>query len=233
MASEERMRRVTLTFDNGPEPAVTPGVLDCLERHAVKSTFFVLGRKVIEAAGALIAQRARAEGHLIGNHTFTHSTPLGELDEAAALAEFERTEEALAWLHGPCLHTGRLPQEQRLFRPYGGKGALGPHLLHPAVVERMVAGGYTCVIWNSVPGDFRRPDDWLEIAMADCLLRPWSLVVLHDLPTGAMAHLDEFIRRLRDLGIDITQEFPPECLPIVNGKIVLPMAQYVQSGMRK
>jgi peptidoglycan/xylan/chitin deacetylase (PgdA/CDA1 family) len=221
------VRRVTLTFDNGPEPAATPGVLDCLAMHGVKATFFVLGRKVIEEANARIAQRAHAEGHLIGNHTFSHSTPLGELDEAGALAEFERTEQALAWLHVPPLHTGTAAQPQRLFRPYGGKGTVGPHLLHPAVVEKMVAGGYTCVIWNSVPGDFRQPNDWVDIALADCVLRPWSLIVLHDLPNGAMAHLDEFIRRLRELSIEITQDFPPECTPIVNGTIVLPMAQYV------
>jgi len=222
MASEERVHRVTLTFDNGPEPEVTPGVLDCLAKHDVKATFFVLGRKVIERANTRIAQRARAEGHLIGNHTFSHSTPLGELDGAAALAEFERTEQALDWLQ-----IGAAPQQQRLFRPYGGKGAVGPHLLHPAVVEKMLAGGYTCVIWNSVPGDFRHPNDWVDVALADCVERPWSLMVLHDLPNGAMAHLDGFIRRLRAQGIEITQDFPPECTPIVNGKIVLPMAQYV------
>jgi hypothetical protein len=54
-------------------------------------------------------------------------------------------------------------------------------------------------------------------------------VVLHDLPTGAMKHLDEFIRRLRDEGVELTQDYPPDCLPIVDGKIVLPIEQYTQS----
>jgi hypothetical protein len=64
--------------------------------------------------------------------------------------------------------------------------------------------------------------------MEDCRSRQWSLVVLHDLPTGAMAHLDEFIRRLVDEGFELTQEYPPDCVPIVDGRIVLPIAQYTQ-----
>jgi peptidoglycan/xylan/chitin deacetylase (PgdA/CDA1 family) len=217
MSTPQSVRKVTLTFDNGPEPLVTPCVLDCLARHDLKATFFVLGRKVSEPVAGRIALRAHEEGHRIGNHTFTHSTPLGELDRTAALQEFDRTEEALAWLD----------REERLFRPYGGRGTMGPHLLHPAVVERLVTGGYTCVLWNSVPGDWQHPEDWVNRALEDCRTRSWSLVVLHDLPTGAMAHLDLFIRRLADVGVEITQDYPPDCVPIAGGRIVLPIEQYV------
>lgn len=216
------MHKVTLTFDNGPEPLVTPGVLDCLARHNLKTTFFVLGRKVVEPECAQIALRASAEGHRIGNHTFSHRIPLGDLDATDAVAEFERTEEALAFL----------PQSQRLFRPYGGRGTLGPNLLHPAVVEKLQAGEYTCVLWNSVPGDFRDPDEWVERGIVDCRSRAWSLVVLHDLPGGAMAHLDEFIRRLKDEGAEFTSAYPPDCVPIMDGKIVSPITLYVQRGIR-
>src|SRR5205085_7419310 len=131
------MAKVTLTFDNGPEPDATPDVLACLARHDVRATFFVVGSKVIRPEGRAIAMRARDEGHWIGNHTFSHTTPLGELDRESALAEFERTEQALAWLDQPL----------RLFRPYARGGHLGPQLLHPAVVERLQAGRYHCVLW--------------------------------------------------------------------------------------
>ena len=53
------MRKVTLTFDNGPEPRVTPFVLDCLANHNLKATFFVLGHKVCEPERARIAMRAQ------------------------------------------------------------------------------------------------------------------------------------------------------------------------------
>jgi len=210
-------RRVTITFDNGPMPEVTPYVLDCLARNDVPATFFVVGRKASTPEGIAILQRASEEGHCIGNHTFTHTTPLGELERDAALREFEQGERALAWLKQP----------KRLFRPYGRGGKLGRHLFHPAVVEKLRAGRYWCVLWNSVSGDWRDPDGWVERALSDCHTREWSLVVLHDLPTGAMIHLERFLRVLRDEDVDVTQDYPPECIPIADGRILQAMDQFV------
>jgi hypothetical protein len=48
-------------------------------------------------------------------------------------------------------------------------------------------------------------------------------VVLHDISNGAMRHLDSFLRKLRDDGHALVQEFPPDCTPIVGGKIVQPL----------
>jgi peptidoglycan-N-acetylglucosamine deacetylase len=213
-------RKVTLTFDNGPEPQVTPLVLDCLAWHNIKATFFVMGRKAITPEGSDLVHRAVAEGHWIGNHTFTHSAPLGRLDRAAALREFEQAEQTLAALNPAGF------QQRKLFRP-PGSGQLGKHLLHPVVVERLIAGGYCCVLWNSIPGDWHDPDGWLERAVSDCRSRDWTLLVLHDLPNGAMGHLDEFIARLQREGFECTQEFPPDCVPIRYGQLVLPLDPYV------
>lgn len=207
------MAQVTLTFDNGPESQVTPHVLDCLAHHGVKATFFVLGRKVSAPAGLDLARRASREGHWIGNHTWSHAGRLGDATREVALQEFERTERALSWVK----------QSVPLFRPRGGAGKLGRGLLHPAVVDRLMSGGYTCVLWNSVPGDYRDPDGWMDRALADCRTRERSLVVLHDLPNGAMRHLDSFLQKLRDEGYQLTQEFPPECTPIVKGEVVQPL----------
>ena len=214
-------RKVTLTFDNGPEPAVTPAVLDYLARHDIKTTFFVMGRKAITEEGSALVGRASAEGHWIGNHTFSHTAPLGRLDRASALREFEQAEQALT-----SLAPAGFAQPHRLFRP-PGSGQLGKHLLQPAVVEKLVQGGYTCVLWNSVPGDFRDPDGWLECAVADCQSRDWTLLVLHDLPNGAMRHLEEFITRTKAEGCNFIQEFPPGCVPILDGRAVLPLDAYV------
>lgn len=211
------MPKVTLTFDNGPTPGVTPDVLDCLSRNRVRSTFFVIGKKASSTEGAALVRRARSEGHLVGNHTFTHSTPLGELERAAALEEFERAEKALAWLDQP----------RRLFRPYGRAGRLGQHLLHPALIEKLQNGRYSCVLWNCVPGDWRDPEGWTARALDGCRSRPWSLVVLHDQASGAMVHLDRFIRTLQDEGFELTRDYPPDCVPIVDGEIVQPLDQYV------
>ena len=201
---------VTLSFDNGPEPEVTPGVLDTLAKHSIKASFFVMGRKVVTREGRALAERARVEGHWIGNHTYSHTQPLGELHRAAALQEFEQAEDSLAWLD----------QRPRLFRPYGRAGRLGRHLLHPAVVERLVSGRYDTVLWNCVPGDWRDPEGWVGTALEQLSSKDRSLVVLHDQPSGAMKHLDRFISELKDSNVPIVQEFPADCVPIRKGRIV-------------
>ena len=210
------MAKVTLTFDNGPDPQATPQVLDCLARHGVKSTFFVLGQHVSTSVGLDVARRASREGHWIGNHTWSHTGRLGEMTREAALQEFDRTQQALAWVDQPA----------RLFRPRGGGGRLGKGLLHLAVAEKLIAGGFTCVLWTSVPGDFRDPDGWMDRALADCRSRDWSLVVLHDIPNGAVRNLESFLRKLRDEGHQFTQEFPADCTPILNGRVLQSLDEF-------
>ena len=210
------MAKVTLTFDNGPDPQATPQVLDCLARHGVKSTFFVLGQHVSTSVGLDLARRASREGHWIGNHTWTHIGRLGEMTREAALQEFDRTQEALAWVEQPA----------QLFRPRGGGGRMGKGLLHPAVTEKLIAGGFTCVLWTSVPGDFRDPDGWMDRALADCRSRDWSLVVLHDIPNGAVKNLESFLRRLAAEGHSFAQDFPADCTPILNGRVLQSLDEF-------
>lgn len=210
------MRRVTLTFDNGPSET-TPQVLDCLLYHNIRATFFVLGSKLEEPANMSFARRAHDEGHWVGNHTFTHTVPLGELDAATALSEFERTNDMLS-----CVH-----QTEKLFRPYGRGGHLECNLLHPTVVAKLVEYRYSCVLWNCVPEDWIHPHAWADSAIAQSLACEWALIVLHDLPTGAMDHLDEFIVRLRKNDFELRQDFPDDCVPIRKGHIVSALDRYL------
>ena len=77
------------------------------------------------------------------------------------------------------------------------------------------------------PGALRTSYLDLDRAIADSQSRDWTLVVLHDIPTGAMDHLEEFIGFLEREGFEFTQEFPPDCVPILDGKVVLPLDPYV------
>ena len=209
---------LTLSFDNGPEPAATPAVLDCLARHGLKASFFVVGEKLDRPGARALVERAQAEGHWIGNHTWTHSVPLGQRREpGVAEAEIGRTQAAL----------GRLSHPQRYFRPFGGGGKIGPHLLSPAVVDYLGKGGFTCVLWNAIPRDWADPEGWVETALRQCASQAWTLLVLHDLPTGAMRQLDRFLDQVQDRGSRIRQDFPPDCLPIVEGRTVRPLDAYV------
>ncbi|MGI4802415.1 MAG: polysaccharide deacetylase family protein [Janthinobacterium lividum] len=200
------MKQLTLSFDNGPDPATTPLVLDALARRGIRSTFFVIGNKLANPAARSCAERAAAEGHWIGNHTWTHTVPLGEQPGRAAF-EITQTQDEL----------GSLAHPSRWFRPMGGGGAIGPHLLSADAVTLLEQGCYSCVLWNAVPRDWAEPEIWVQTALAQLDRQEWTLMVLHDLPTGAMDHLDAFLEGVMDRGVTIRQEFPSDCVPIVPG----------------
>jgi peptidoglycan/xylan/chitin deacetylase (PgdA/CDA1 family) len=211
---------LTLSFDNGPEPDVTPHVLDTLRKRGIRTSFFVIGEKLADPERRRLSARAYEEGHWIGNHTYTHSVPLGQqADPDAAEREIGRTQELI----------GDLAHPQRWFRPFGGGGNLDHRLLNPSVVHHLCKGGYSCVLWNAVPRDWSNPDGWSDRALMQCHSQAWSLMVLHDLPSNAMRHLETFLDSAEDAGARFRQEFPPDCVPIRAGKIVLPITPYVSS----
>ena len=199
---------VTLTFDNGPEPAVTAKVLEVLKREKILATFFVVGSKLADPARRRLAKRAHDEGHWIGNHTMTHRVPLGRIADAAVVRSEIVDTQALI---------GELSHPDRLFRPFGGGGELGPHLLNDVARAVLAEERMTCVLWNAVPRDWEDPQGWVETALAQCLEHPWTVLVLHDLPTGAMAHLQSFVTAGRERGLAFRQDFPPDCVPIRRG----------------
>ena len=205
------MPRLTLSFDNGPHPDVTPGVLDALAAADARATFFVCGKDARDPAHRALLAEIRAAGHRVGNHTQTHRIEFGATrDPDAPRREIEDAQAALA----------DFTDSEKLFRPYGAGGVLGPRLLSRAAVSHLCDGGYTCVLWNSVPRDWEDPTGWPERALADLRAQEWTLLVLHDIPTGAMRALPDFLARAREAGAELTAELPPACVPIRRGRVV-------------
>lgn len=217
-------KKVTLTFDNGPHPGVTENVLDVLDALAIKSTFFVVGQRLVEAGMLDLTRRAHTEGHWIGNHTYTHSLSLGDSDDPQVLEhEIGRTQDLLAELSHP----------DRLFRPRGAGGSLDHHLLSTDAVHYLGAKKYSMVLWNSVPRDWEYPDGWEERCRHDIESLDWGVVVLHDMPTGAMNGLRGVLQRMLDDGIEFVQEFPDSCVPIKNGDVCSPIDHLISTATTK
>lgn len=207
-------RWLTLSFDNGPDPDVTPRVLEVLRQRQVTAWFFVLGKHVATPAGRQLVERAVAEGHLIGNHSYTHARPLGEDNtEEAVQTEIAATAELLA----PLLR--QQPGGERWFRPFGGGGAIGPHLLSWYAAKYLEQQRYTCVLWSSVPRDWEDPEGWPARAIAACDAQDHAVLVLHDVPNACAARLGEFLELVRRRGIQLTTALPRWCTPMIEGKL--------------
>jgi peptidoglycan/xylan/chitin deacetylase (PgdA/CDA1 family) len=204
-------RRLTLSFDNGPTPGVTELVLAELAARGILATFFVVGRDLQRAGGRELVLQAKNAGHWIGNHTMTHSVLFGtSADPELPRAEITAAQEVL----------GDLAENERYFRPWGNGGILGPHIFSTAAIDLLQRDGYTCVLWNSVPHDWEDASGWPDRALADISSQDWTVLVLHDIPSGAMDNLGAFLDRVIADGVEIVQEFPDECTPIRGGALI-------------
>jgi peptidoglycan/xylan/chitin deacetylase (PgdA/CDA1 family) len=211
--------RLTVTFDNGPDPECTPQVLDVLKERGIKATFFVCGQgnrlhpalRARTDEGLRLLTRARAEGHWIGNHSLTHTIELGTTNDPKVIErEIGQNQEILRDLN-----------DQRLFRPYMGGGIVCERTYSPDAVQYLCDGKYTVVMFNCVPRDWENPDGWPEVALEEMGSRDWTLLIVHDVERyGGMQHLARFLDAVIQRGVEIVQEFPPDCVPIRNGKIV-------------
>ncbi len=215
------MKRVTLTFDNGPTPGVTERVLDHLDQAGLRCTFFVIGQKLVDPEAAALMRRAHDAGHWIGNHTLTHSVALGDRpDGAYARQEIGETQGRL----------GTLSRPEKLFRPYGNSGLIGPQLLSRAATEYLLAERYCALIWNSVPGDWKDPEGWVDRCLAQVSAQDWSVTVLHDIAQGCLPLLPELLRRLQDMGVVFEQNFPDSVILTRDGRIVNLDPAYIADG---
>ena len=176
---DTRRREIALTFDDGPG-ADTPEVLDILAREQVPATFFVVGRAVDEHPD--LVRRAQRDGHVIANHTTSHSdmSALGPDDQAA---EIDATTERL----------DELGIEARLFRPPMG-------LYDDTTLALSSDRGQLPVLWSIDTGDYMRPG---ANAIADSVTsgaEPGAIALLHDGGgdrSQTVAALPRIIRELR------------------------------------
>jgi peptidoglycan-N-acetylglucosamine deacetylase len=152
---------IALTFDDGPNPKITPRLLDLLDRHHVKATFFLIGRYV-RACRALTAEIA-ARGHAIGNHTETHPNLLW-MGRASIEDELQKCREAIESA------TGHPPVWMR--PPFGFRG---PQL--QAALRN--TGHREMVMWSALAWDWK-PQPATKVIERLRAVRGGDIVLLHD-----------------------------------------------------
>ena len=155
-------RVVALTFDDGPNPPYTTGILNVLEDEHVHATFFVVGRAV--AAYPWVVRREVRDGDAIGNHTWSHGH-LILMDASQVRSQLARTDWAIYRAAG--IHT-------RIMRPpFGARDWL--------VLDQVRRLGYTPVMW-SVPlaKDWDDPSPQTIAQRIIPYVRDGSIIVLHD-----------------------------------------------------
>ncbi len=153
---------VALTLDDGPDPEVTPRVLDLLDRHQAQATFFCVGRKVEAHPG--VARDIARRGHQIGNHSYAHSNAFAFNGPAGMREEIERGQQAIAQV------TGRLPT---LFRAPAG-------IRNPFLEPVLCGLGLHLTAWTRRGFDTVTRDPARVVARLTRGLRAGDILLLHD-----------------------------------------------------
>jgi peptidoglycan-N-acetylglucosamine deacetylase len=174
---------VALSFDDGPHPAFTPQVLDILERHGAKATFFLIGERAL-LHPELVA-RIKSAGHQVGNHYYKNGPTFGHTDDEF-LQYLQQTEQAI----------GPMP-EPKLFRAPGG-------VAWPRQLRLARAQGYTYALGSAYPNDPTHPPVWYITWLVEKNLVPGTIVILHDGisdPTRSIQALPKILDAGRQKGL--------------------------------
>ena len=154
---------IALTFDDGPNPTLTPKLLDLLAARHLKATFFVVGQNAADHPDIL--KRAVREGHEIANHSWSHPN-FGKMSDDRVQRELQKTDDAIM------AAIGKRPTLLR--PPYGSITARQKKWIHDEF-------GYRIILWDVDPLDWKRPGPSVVTARILKETRAGSIVLSHDI----------------------------------------------------
>jgi len=170
---------VQMTFDDGPHPIATPKVLQVLKSRNIKATFFLLGQNVQKFPD--LVHEIQAEGHLIGNHSYTHNNLLFK-NKNFVRTEIMQTKEILEEIIGTHSHYFRPPYG------YFDYSTL-------AVLRDL---DLTCVLWNIDSKDYK-PNSQMNIAKRVVRkTQNGSILLLHD-NTETSKVINDYLPKILDI----------------------------------
>lgn len=175
-------KRIALTFDDGPDPAATPKLLEVLRRHKIKVAFFPIGIKT--RGYPEIIKQIDQEGHILGNHSFRHAWWTNFLISGPLDREIRMAQEAIE------AAIGKVPA---YFRP--PMGLTNPHLR-----RRLKKHGLSVIGWDVRPFDTTASTEKV-IKRVLKEIRNGSIIALHDtgrVPADLVRLTDELVTKIKE-----------------------------------
>ena len=175
---KKNQKVVALTFDDGPNPATTNQALDTLSKYGIKATFFVLGKNV--SGNEEILKRMKADGHVIGNHSWSHPV-LSKLSLDEAKKQITDTEDAL---------TKVLGSSSKLMRP--PYGAITDDIRNSLDLS--------FIMWNVDSLDWKSKNEAAILTEIQRQVRNGSIILMHDIHAETVNALPKIIDYLKEQG---------------------------------
>ena len=177
---------VALTFDDGPVPGKTESILNILKSNGVKATFFCIGNRIEKHPE--LAKRIIEEGHIIGNHSYSHHPAIDFFPESKLQKELNETNQITETVTGV---------KMRMFRPPYG-------VTTPPLANTIRKNQFICVGWSIRSLDTVIHNDQKLINRVTNRIKGGDIVLLHDTSDTTIRSLQTIIDKIRSKGLGFT-----------------------------
>jgi len=173
---------ISLSFDDGPHSQYTADVLDLLKEHNIKAGFFLVGKKLEQHADLL--KQIISDGHIVGNHSYSHSNKYGFKKSKVVVSDLQQTEEIIFHACG---------KRVKLFRPPFG-------VSNPNIAAAARKLDYSVVGWSIRSLDTMGKSKEKTIKRVIRRLKPGSLILFHDTHKDIVPILEKVIEEASKQG---------------------------------
>ena len=178
-------KEIAISFDDGPATNYTTEILQLLKRDNIKATFFCIGNRI--AGNENIVKQIKDEGHIIGNHSYSHHFWFDMFSSKKMLDDLKKMDHEVEKV------TGMRP---KLFRPPYG-------VTNPNLKKAIIQGGYTPVGWSVRSMDTVIKDEKKLLGKINGSLKPGAVFLFHDTQKTTLNVLSEFIKEVKNRGYQI------------------------------
>lgn len=178
-------KEIAISFDDGPAANYTPEILNLLKSENVKATFFCIGNRI--AGNESILKQIHADGHIIGNHSFSHHTLFDLFSAKKMQADMKQMDAEMERVIG---------LRPKLFRPPYG-------VTNPNLKKAIIKGGYTPVGWSVRSLDTVAKNESKLLRKITAGISPGAVFLFHDTCSITRNVLPEFIQEVKKRGYQI------------------------------
>jgi peptidoglycan/xylan/chitin deacetylase (PgdA/CDA1 family) len=178
---------IAISFDDGPDQNYTPQILQVLKEHEVKAAFFCIGKNI--NGNEAILKQVDAQGHIIGNHSYSHHFWFDMYSSKKMLADMKMMDNAVV---------ATINKTPKLFRPPYG-------VTNPNLKKAILAGNYVPVGWSLRSMDTVAKDEKRLLDKVIAGLRPGAVFLFHDTCQVTLNILPAFIKEVKSRGYNISR----------------------------
>ena len=178
-------REIAISFDDGPASNYTTEILQLLKKDNIKATFFCIGNRI--AGNEQILKKITEDGHIIGNHSYSHHFWFDIFSSQKMLDDLKRMDQETERV------IGIVP---KLFRPPYG-------VTNPNLKKAIIKGKYTPVGWSVRSMDTVIRNEKKLLGKINRSLKPGAVFLFHDTSKTTVNILPEFIREVKNKGYHI------------------------------